>query len=611
MRDMKVNRVNVSGSPWVKWPGLIAVCLATIWIVPKIVGPDNYPLLSNWTPYALLALSLAWVWGKAGVFSFGQPLFFGIGAYAYGAASINMEGQQFGTVVSLATALLIGGFVAGLLGYFMFYGRVSNLAVGIVTLAATLTAQTAITATSGGSWKVGSAPLGGENGMTPIPLPSLPGVGDLDIEQLYLLNAFSAAAVLLLLIWLSRRPMGRIAAAVRENEERSELLGYDVRWEKLRAFIVGGLVAGFGGGLFAGWSGIAYPSVFSLSQMALVVVWVLIGGRGSLIGPFVAVFLVQLLNHKLSGGSGLPAGTSQLILGLLMIVFVLVLPGGGASAAKRLWMWLSPARRDSTSPYDAATASLATSPPLVSDDDEPRAMTLAVQGLGKSFGRLRAVDDLDLEFGQPSLYPIIGPNGAGKSTLFGLLLGRVEPSSGDVLLDGVSIAREPIFRRVRRGLGGKLQQPSLFPELSVQENLWLAIYSRVRHSRKADDLVPGALAQCNLVPDATRPARDLAHGQQQWLEIAMVLARRPQIVLLDEPTAGMSLMESMVMGELVKELARTCCVIVVAHDMPFVSELGQTVTVLDNGKLFASARMEELREHTGFLDIYLGRGAHV
>lgn len=232
---------------------------------------------------------------------------------------------------------------------------------------------------------------------------------------------------------------------------------------------------------------------------------------------------------------------------------------------------------------------------------------LEVSRVSKSFGGLRALADVSLSLRARSLTCLLGPNGAGKSTLFQIVAGTLHPDSGDVLLEGKSLARQLTYRRARQGLGVKLQVPCIYSELSVHENLWLAAYSGSRKAHLADHATSNLLNWLRLEGDAGLLAGALSHGQQQWLEIAMVMARRPRAVLLDEPTAGMTHSETLLVGELVKQMQAHAAVLVVEHDMDFVRALDCKTTLLVEGSVFATGTLAELRDDERVLDIYLGR----
>jgi len=231
----------------------------------------------------------------------------------------------------------------------------------------------------------------------------------------------------------------------------------------------------------------------------------------------------------------------------------------------------------------------------------------ATEGLAKRFGGVVATDRVSLDVPAGQLRCIIGPNGAGKSTLFSLLCGIYRPDDGRILLDGQDITALPPFRRVRLGLGLTFQTNRAFHALAVRQNLAAA-----RHGGAMDGIAAERFAYAvdrfGLDPDSEAPARELPHHQLQWLEIAMVLAAGPSILLLDEPTAGMSPDETMQTARVLQHLNGTgLTIVVVEHDVAFVREVAQRVTVLHQGRVFAEGPMDEITADQDVRRIYLGR----
>ena len=559
--------------------------------------------LTLWTVYGLLALSLTLVWGKAGIFSFGQAAFFGLGGYSYGAASINLIVLTGETVSAVAIAALVGATAAAVLGYFMFYGNLGDVYVAIVTLATTLVLLTFFSSTASPTYHIGQALLGGYNGMVAIPPLGIRDQLPLTSAQTLVVTAVAAGAVGVALRVLMRRPFGRVVAAIRENEERTQLLGYDVRLYKLAVFVLGGAIAGLAGAGYAAWGQFINPAVFGLQQASLVVIWVLVGGRRSLLGAFVGAFLITWITTSLATRTD----TQPILLGSVLIAIVLLLPRGLVPTAgwfaKRLLPQLLPAPAPPPSPDRGPRAV-----PLDTATRDGEAVLETVD-VAKSFGGVTAVSRVTLLFPEKGVHCLIGPNGAGKSTYFNLLAGRYRPSAGRILLGGDEITGERPDQRARRGIGIKLQGGSLYPELSCLENVWLAAYAATRSSRLATERAAELLDWLGLLPRAPEPAGILSHGEQQWLEIGMVLAAEPAVVLLDEPTAGMTRDETAQTADLITVLGEYVSVVVVEHDMEFVRRLDVPVTVFHQGRIFAQGSLDELRRDERVLDIYLGRRA--
>jgi ABC-type uncharacterized transport system ATPase subunit len=231
-----------------------------------------------------------------------------------------------------------------------------------------------------------------------------------------------------------------------------------------------------------------------------------------------------------------------------------------------------------------------------------------VKGVSKRFGGLTAVSDVDLTVNAGEVHCLIGPNGAGKSTLFKLIVGLYPPTKGSIFFDTVDITEERPSARVQRGMSIKMQAPSVFKELPVRQNIQIALQGRLSGvEREAEE--DRLLTLLNLASDTGKLAGELSHGQQQWLEIGMALALRPQLLLLDEPTAGMSPAETFATGEIVQTLnAGGVTILAVEHDMSFVRQVARRVTVLHLGRIFAQGTIEEIIADERVAAIYLGHG---
>ena len=578
----------------------------------------------EWTLWAIeviLALSLVLVWGYCGIFSFGQAAVYGIGGYSYGVFALNLAEHTGETLSALVVAAVAGAVFAAALGYFMFYGNLSNVYVAIVTLATALVLFAIVNSTAGSAYRIGDAVLGGYNGMTRIPRVTyrLPGGDPTTLSRVQFFAVCTCVALVLAvaLRFAGRRPFGRIAAAVRENETRSSLLGYDVRRHKLLVFTLGGAIAGLAGGFYAAWGRFMSPTVFSLKPAALVVIWTLVGGRFSVGGAFVGVVVVEGLSSALGGPSG---DREAIVVGALLILIVLGLRGGVVPTLDRLWRGrLRPAAAAAGPRSDAERAgeprgereegvAVGIGSELVEGSAGTGAL-LEVRGVSKRFGGVTALADVTLAFSPRQASCIIGPNGAGKTTLFGVLTGYHPVTAGTVLLNGEDITRLGPHRRARRGLGIKMQVPSVYGALATRENLWLAAFAACGNRAAAQRRAGRMLARLGLAEAADLPAGALAHGQRQWLEIGMVLATEPSVILLDEPTAGMTRDETEQTTQLIARLASHATVVVVEHDMEFVRRLDAPITVLHMGELFAQGSFDELSRDERVLNIYLGRSA--
>lgn len=241
---------------------------------------------------------------------------------------------------------------------------------------------------------------------------------------------------------------------------------------------------------------------------------------------------------------------------------------------------------------------------------------LAVEGLSRAFGGIRALSGVSLRLAAGELHALIGPNGAGKTTLVDLVTGELRPDAGRVLLQGEDVTRLPVDARARRGLGRTFQLTRVLPSFNALENVVLSLLARpgapgglARDPLRDPELVAAAeatLARVGLEAHTDRPAADLAHGQKRRLELAMVLALDPPVLLLDEPLAGLGAEESASLVELLRGLKGGHAILLVEHDMDAVFALADRVSVLVQGRLVASGSPPEVRGHAEVRSAYLG-----
>ena len=233
---------------------------------------------------------------------------------------------------------------------------------------------------------------------------------------------------------------------------------------------------------------------------------------------------------------------------------------------------------------------------------------LQTRDLSVHFGGVKAVNDVNFTLAEGELRCLIGPNGAGKSTFFKMLTGQLEPSHGEVLFRGHDISRAHAHQIARLGIGIKTQVPSVFDGLSVRENIHLAA-SRIHSGGRVRGLVDEMLERIGLAHAADRMVGQLAHGQRQWVELGLVLSTDPQLILLDEPAAGMTHEEVHKTAELVREINRTKALIVVEHDMQFIRMIATRVTVFNRGSILVEDAVENILRNPLVRDIYLGKQA--
>lgn len=239
---------------------------------------------------------------------------------------------------------------------------------------------------------------------------------------------------------------------------------------------------------------------------------------------------------------------------------------------------------------------------------------LAVEDLTVSFDGFKAIDALTLYVDKNELRVIIGPNGAGKTTLLDLICGKTRASGGSIKFKNTEMSRLPEYQIVRAGIGRKFQTPSIYENLSVFQNLEVSfprgrgVFGALAFQRDAEvrDAVQSVAAEIGLADQLELEAGLLSHGQKQWLEIGMLLMQDPELLMLDEPIAGMSVRERELTAELLKRICKGRSMIVIEHDMDFVKQIAHKVTVMHQGRILAEGSMEQVQADPKVIDVYLG-----
>lgn len=578
----------------------------------KIIDPYLAYVATSWIIFGLLGLSLDVVWGRGGFLSLAQTAFYGLGGYFGSVVAINFSAATGHSIIwSLPAGAFFGALIAAALGWVIFYARMGALQSTILSYTFTLLLWSV---SQSFKLTVGSAVIGGDNGMSNIPGYVI-GFGT-DAEALGPDSALIFVILVAAVAYFATRHLmsgtfGKIIDSTRLDIQKTELLGYDVRRYQVLNFAWSGGIAGLAGALFAGWANYLNPSIFSVQEALLVPIYVLVGGLGTLAGPFVGALLIGGLSFWLGGGA--VGGQTTLILGIVLILLVLFLKNGILGALGQVWRSILPDPNEAARNAGAVAIDPAELETILTEAEAQAgpAKTLKADKLFKRFGGVIPVNNVSLTFAPGAPFSLIGPNGAGKSSFLKTCVGVYPPDGGRVLIGDQDVTKAPIFQRVHAGMGVKNQKPQVFGDLTVLENLWIAAYSRVKDRDGANEVSAKILTMLGMDGQAGVQASALSHGQQQWLDIGMVLCLAPRVVLLDEPAAGMTNEETRELSALVRTLARFTTVVVVEHDMEFVRTLEGHVTVLHQGEVFAQGDIDTLRADDRVLDIYLGRREHV
>lgn len=547
--------------------------------------------LSLFLSLAVLAVSLDLVWGYAGILSLGQLLPFGIAAYS--TARLAAAAPSL-TLPALLLATLIGAAVAAGVGVAAFRRRPTPVVLGLLTLVLSLTLEQVAE-----QWR---DVTGGFNGLTDIPRITAFGSEWSDSAQDLFISVL-AVVVIVGVGLLVRRPIGAALIGVRDNERRMEALGYDTVALRVWVFTVGGAVAGLAGALYVHRTGFVSPQIFGFALATNVVLWTLVGGRGTIIGPVVGALAINFASATLAD-VWLQYWT--LATGVIFVAAVALVPEGLVPSLLRL------ARRPARCSRDPSLLAI---PPAAANGSA----VFEATAVDKSYGFFKVLDGVTLTMDEPELRCLIGPNGAGKSTLLDILCGQQDCQDGSITMLDRDCTGLRAWEFARHGVSRKFQSPQVLDSLSVAENIavasWGADPSPWRLSVASwEARVPQAslriLERTGLDGHLDSVAGGLSHGDRQWLEIAMAMAGNCRVLLLDEPTAGMTVSESLAAAELLREVHTDyrLPVLIVEHDMAFIRAVADRVTVLARGSLIADGTVAEVESAPEVVAVYGGVG---
>jgi branched-chain amino acid transport system permease protein len=539
--------------------------------------------------FSIVAVTVDILWGYAGYLTFGQSAFFGLGAYAAGLVFTHGGFTAGYVVLALGAAIVVTAAVAALLGWLSFYRGASPFFATVMSLVLPIVLSQLLL--SGGQWTGSSSGLTGYETF------------DLSLPAWYWI-AGAALLVVATLAWLFvRSDGGRVLAAIRDNESRCSYLGINTSLVKIILLVATAVIAGLAGFGYGSFSGVVAPELTGFVLGTQLIIWVALGGRGTLWGPVIGALLINVGTAYLSGS--MPFAW-QLILGAAFVTVIVLLPQGLVPLLLKPFRHLA---GNSAGPELVERAVRAEHKQALSKP------ALQMTGVTKNFGSLKVLQGIDLSADAGELVGLIGPNGAGKTTLMRCMSDGAERSAGTVVLCDNDIRQLPPDRCVRFGLGRKFQNANVFETLTVAECLRIAgtIIERPSLFKRSNTLAlpPYALEvvrTTHLDQKLGAVANDLSHGEQQALELAMVLALEPRIVLLDEPTAGLTKTERTQIGNVLAALAhqyQLCCLLV-EHDLDFVAEIATRIVVLHQGRIVMQGNFDEVVNSELVKTIYAG-----
>ena len=565
---------------------VLAAALVTLAATTPLSGYALNILMQAAT-YAIAVIGLTVVLGLCGQINLAQAAFFGIGAYAVGLGTVD-GGLNFW--ICLITGLGLAVVLGAALG-------ASTLRLGGHYLAmVTISFQQILTLVLTNWIPVTHGPDGVPN----IRRPALFADG-----QSYLALCVLVLAVVGWLVWhMPRTRLGRAMRAVRDNELAAGVSGIDIYRTKVAAFALGALLAGLGGGLFAGSFTYISPDQFSFAESIVFLTMALLGGVGSPVGAVIGTALLILIPEWLRFLKEIP-GLYLAIYGLAVILIVVFMPDG-------IWGFLGDQvrrlRRARPAPPSAVELTL-------SQGGASTAPMLEVSDLSKHFGGLKAVDAVSFTVARGGIHALIGPNGSGKTTTLNVLSGLYSPTGGTVRLAGQDVTRLSPHRRAAAGIGRTFQNIRLFRSMSALENVVIGAErpdnpSGARDRAGLEARARAALAFVGLEGRALEPISGFSYGHQRLIEIARALAGNPVLLLLDEPAAGLNSSEKNALTVLLRRMAaKGLTILIIDHDMTLVSDVASHITVLNFGRRIADGVTATVLREPAVIQAYLGEDA--
>jgi ABC-type branched-subunit amino acid transport system ATPase component/ABC-type branched-subunit amino acid transport system permease subunit len=550
---------------------------------------------------AVAAMGLNLCIGYTGLVSFGHSTWFGLGAYAAGLMQLHwFPGEIW---LPLLLSMVVVAISSAVIGLIILRRR--GVYFSLLTLA-----LAALTYTTAFRW---SEVTGGEDGLGGLKRGSIGAFSLDDALTYYVVVALIGLCVLYALLRLVRSPFGHVLVAIRENQQRATFQGYPVERYKLAVFVISAVVTGLAGGLVAFQNYLVSAEAVSVPFAGELLAMVVIGGMRSMLGPALGALFFILFRELFS----IWTPNWLLWFGLTFVGFVMFSPDG------LVGIWTTLSRRFRPTPQEAAAMSKrkvyeGLPLPAYLMPKSLEGTVLDVKSVSKHFGGIRAVTDASLQVGAGEIHALIGPNGAGKTTLFNLVSGLYPTDSGTISLSGRAIQGVTSDLICHQGLARSFQITNLFRGLSIYENLRLSLQARspirfniwrdIDHYKDIHAETAELVKYLGLEGIEAINGGELSYGGQRLVDLGIALGSKPQVLLLDEPLAGLAAAERERVSNLVKNIAVNIPVLIVEHDIDRVLGFSRTVTVMNQGEVLMTDTPEAVRADRRVQEIYTGKG---
>lgn len=583
----------------------IVALVALAWYLPYQLDSYMIHVANVIILFAILAVGLGLVMGVAGQINLAQIALFGVGAYA---TAILTTRAGFGFWTAAVLAMLIAAVIGLLVGTPAL--RMQSHYLGIVTLGLALALL---------NWLTNAHIAGGAEGISGIPAPEMPGI---DLHNAYFFYYLELVVFMLALafgLFVVHTPLGRKMRAMRDDSLAAGAVGVEVPQLRMVAFFLSSIYGGLAGVLYAGLIRYVAPETFSIANMFLLLAMVIIGGRQSLVGCVVGAVALSLLREALVDYPTY----AQVAYGSVVVLTVVFAPTGLAGLPRRIRGLL---RRLGWLKVD--TAAVPQLGPFRPYDEQPRTDTgsiLRIENVSMHFRGLKALQEISMTVDAGEIRGIVGPNGSGKTTLFNVVSGLYRPTFGRVYLADKDLTAARPHVLARKGVARTFQNLRLFRMLSVRDNLlvaldqtsvlgnWRYVLWQIgvwRHDRSLRAQADELLDRFGLAAFADSAPGELPYGTQRRVEIARAMARRPSLLLLDEPAAGLNGEEVRQLSEIVRSIrAGGVTVVIIEHNMGLVMSLCERVTVLASGRVIADGTPAEVARAPQVVEAYLGDSA--